>query len=228
MKNICLASEEKVGPSFSVQGMVEARNKTRLAIEKIASQIKPGMIEEDAVEMAKDILANMGLELTWHPTRVRFGCNTVKSMLEDSQKGIQLKEEDIFFIDIAPRHEFWEGDGGKSFQIGENARYTQCARDAEVLFHDVRKVWERQKLSGQQLYEYADAQALKMGWILNHDLPGHRISDFPHAAIHNGSLEDYSKVPSPMRWILEIHLLDKSRKFGAFFEDMLLNDSYYS
>jgi hypothetical protein len=30
-----------------------------------------------------------------------------------------------------------------------------------------------------------------------------------------------------MRWILEIHLLDPQRRFGAFFEDMLLDDADY-
>jgi hypothetical protein len=31
-----------------------------------------------------------------------------------------------------------------------------------------------------------------------------------------------------MRWILEIHLLAPDRSFGAFYEDMLLDDSDYS
>jgi hypothetical protein len=66
-----------------------------------------------------------------------------------------------------------------------------------------------------------------MGWELNFDLPGHRVSDFPHAAIHTGSLADFDQAPSAMRWILEIHLRDPQHRFGAFFEDMLLEDSFY-
>jgi hypothetical protein len=31
-----------------------------------------------------------------------------------------------------------------------------------------------------------------------------------------------------MRWILEIHLTDPAGRFGAFFEDMLLEDGYYA
>lgn len=67
-----------------------------------------------------------------------------------------------------------------------------------------------------------------MGRVLNPDLPGHRVSDFPHAAIHTGSLSDYPDHPSSMRWILEIHLNDPQGRFGAFFEDMLLEDAYYA
>ena len=70
-------------------------------------------------------------------------------------------------------------------------------------------------------------QARAMGWELNFDLPGHRVSDFPHAAIHTGSLAELAISPSEMRWILEIHLRDPQGRYGAFFEDMLLDDAHY-
>jgi hypothetical protein len=53
------------------------------------------------------------------------------------------------------------------------------------------------------------------------------VSDFPHAAIHTGSLADLAISPSEMRWILEIHLRDPQGRYGAFFEDMLLDDAHY-
>ncbi|MBB3211817.1 Xaa-Pro aminopeptidase [Herbaspirillum sp. Sphag1AN] len=218
---------ERVGPSFSVDGMLLARNKTREAISKIASGIKAGMVEEDAVDMAKTVMSEMGLALSWHPTRVRFGSNTMKPMKVASVPGVMLKENDIFFLDIAPRVEKWEGDGGKSFVIGHNQEYARCAIDAETLFHDVRRIWEKEKLTGAKLYAFADKTAKEMGWELNFDLPGHRVSDFPHATIYTGSLAEFESSPSPMRWILEIHLRDPQGRFGAFFEDMLLEDCYY-
>ncbi|VVE55294.1 (Fe-S)-binding protein [Pandoraea iniqua] len=218
---------ERVGPAFSVDGMLMARHKTRAAIADIAQQVKPGMVEEDAVEMAKGVLVAAGLELSWHPTRVRFGVNTLKPMRQPSAPGVVLGENDIFFIDIAPRFDAWEGDGGASFVVGEHAEQARCAHDAQALFHDVRGKWLRDGVSGQALYAYADDVAKRMGWELNFDLPGHRVSDFPHAAIHTGSLADFETTPSAMRWILEIHLRDPQQRFGAFFEDMLLDDTYY-
>jgi len=83
------------------------------------------------------------------------------------------------------------------------------------------------KPTGAQRYEAARRRAREMGWVLNMDLPGHRVSDFPHAAIHTGALADYQESPSSMRWILEIHLTDPQGRFGAFFEDMLLEDGDY-
>jgi methionyl aminopeptidase len=222
-----LASAERVGPAFSVDGMLLAREKTRDAIRQIAARVEPGMVEEDAVDMAKSILVGSGLALSWHPTRVRFGVNTIKPMKQASVPGVVLQENDIFFIDIAPRVDAWEGDAGASFVVGENAAYKRCAHDAERLFHEVRQVWGKKRLTGQALYAYADETARAMGWELNFDLPGHRVSDFPHATIYTGSLADLEATPSAMRWILEIHLRDPQKRFGAFFEDMLLDDEFY-
>ncbi|WP_420998355.1 M24 family metallopeptidase [Cupriavidus sp. 30B13] len=222
-----VAAAERVGPAFSVDGMLLARDKTRHAIGEIAARVAPGMVEEDAVAMARSVLLDAGLALSWHPVRVRFGGNTIKPMKQASVPGVVLQENDIFFIDIAPRVDAWEGDGGASFTVGHNAAYARCARDAQALFHDVRAVWSKEGLTGHALYEYADRTARKMGWELNFDLPGHRVSDFPHATIYTGSLADLDICPSAMRWILEIHLRDPQHRFGAFFEDMLLGDAYY-
>ncbi|WP_038500467.1 M24 family metallopeptidase [Janthinobacterium agaricidamnosum] len=229
MKSTTIAAEaERVGPAYSDDGMLLARNKTRQAIRAISANIRPGMLEEDAVEMAKKVLTEAGLALSWHPTRVRFGKNTMKPMKQASEPGVILQENDIYFLDIAPRVDSWEGDGGASFTVGNNAEHAQCARDAEALFHDVRHVWHTQKLTGQALYAYADNQARQMGWELNFDLGGHRVSDFPHATIYTGALADAEFAPSAMRWILEIHIRHPEKQFGAFFEDMLLDDSYYA
>lgn len=219
---------ERVGPAFSVDGMLAARNQTRQAIGDIAARVRPGMVEEDAVAMAKQVLIDAGLTLSWHPTRVRFGSNTTLSMRQPSVPGVVLKENDIFFIDIAPRLDAWEGDGGAAFVIGDQADYQRCAQDAEAVFHATRRAWSEQKLSGAALYAFAENEARQRGWELNFDLPGHRVSDFPHAAIHTGSLADFKDVPSAMRWILEIHLRHPDKSYGAFFEDMLLDDRYYA
>lgn len=218
---------ERVGPAFTANGMLLARQRTRDAIRAIASRVQPGMVEEEAVDMAKRVLVDGGMQLSWHPTRVRFGANTTKPMKLASTPGIVLGENDIFFLDIAPRVGAFEGDAGQSFVVGHHPAYQRCADDAARLFHEVRAVWLRERLTGRGLYAFADRTAKSMGWELNFDLPGHRVSDFPHAAIYTGSLADFDADPSALRWILEIHLLDPQRRFGAFYEDMLLTDDHY-
>lgn len=132
------AMAERVGPAFSAEGMLAARVETRKAIAAIAARVSPGMREEEAVTMAKETIAAQGHALSWHPTRVRFGINTIQSMRKPWAPGVVLGENDIFFIDIAPRVENWEGDGGASFVVGHAPELARCAADAEHLFHAMK------------------------------------------------------------------------------------------
>ncbi len=218
---------ERVGANFSVDGMLHVRHLARDALARIAGRIQPGMVEEDAVELAKGILVDAGMTLSWHPTRVRFGSNTTKPMRVASDPGVVLQDNDIFFLDMAPRFDAWEGDIGASFTVGNAPEYARCARDARALFHATRRVWLEQGISGAALYRFASERAQQMGWVLNPALPGHRLSDFPHAALHTGALADFDAPPAPLRWVLEIHLLDPAGRFGAFHEDLLLEDEDY-
>lgn len=218
---------EAVGPEFSEERMLFVRDRVRNAIHEIAARVKPGMVEEDAVEMAKDLLADLGMLKGWHDVYVRFGRNTLKTFGADSDPGVVLGENDIFFIDIGPVWKAWEGDGGDTFVVGEQAEMARCAADARQLFHKLRKAWAVTGISGKALYDLAVEEARTLGWELNMDLSGHRICDFPHEAIYPGPLAEVDFKPAPLLWVLEIHIRDPQGRFGAFFEDMLLGDSYF-
>jgi Xaa-Pro aminopeptidase len=218
---------ERVGAAFTTEKMLAVRKMTRSAIHEIAARCKPGMVEEDAVEMAKDVLAGYGMVQGWHDVYVRFGTNTTKTFGAPSDPGIVLGEDDLFLIDIGPVFEKWEGDGGDTFVTGSNPLYAKCAADARSLFHLVRKRWET-GATGKALYDYAEAEAKRMGWELNLDLSGHRISDFPHAAVYEGPMNTVDFIPSPLLWVLEIHIRSPDMTFGAFYEDMLLDDSFFA
>jgi hypothetical protein len=229
MTNVALKPNlEDVGAAFTVEKMLFVRDRTRKAIHEIAARVTPGMVEEDAVEMAKDLLTELDMLKGWHDVYVRFGSNTLKTFGAPSDPGVILGENDLFFIDIGPVWEDWEGDGGDTFVVGSNPDMARCAADARKLFHIVRKKWLETGLSGKGLYDFATAEAEAMGWELNLDLSGHRLSDFPHAAVYDGPLAEIDFRPSPLLWVLEIHIRDRDGKFGAFFEDMLLDDSYFA
>ncbi|MFM0027414.1 hypothetical protein PQR70_14240 [Paraburkholderia madseniana] len=87
MTNSAARAAERVGPAFSVDGMLLARQKTRRAIKDISALIKPGMVEEDAVDLARKTLIESGLVLSWHPTRVRFGSNTKSWLVKTEEDG---------------------------------------------------------------------------------------------------------------------------------------------
>ena len=215
-------AEEAVGDNFDIAMMLEARKRTRDAIATIAAGIAPGMVEEDAVAFAQRVLADAGMARGWHGVYVRFGANTLLNFGEPSAPGTVLRENDIFFIDIGPVWEKWEGDGGDTFVVGDDPVMRAAMRDARVLFDRVQNRWRKERLTGTALYDYAAAEAIAMGWTLNLNMAGHRLSDFPHRAIHRGPLAAAPYAPSAGLWVLEIQIRHPTLPISAFYEDLLL------
>lgn len=216
---------EAVGGQYDAAQMLEVRKKTWAAIREIAAGITPGMLEEDAIEWAKDVLAGHGMLRGWHGVYVRFGGNTAKSWSEQSAPGVALGENDIFFIDIGPTWQGLEGDGADTFVVGTHAEMSRCAADARAIFGEVRQRWLASGDTGQQLYDYARAVTERRGWLLNLELSGHRLADFPHAAAFDGTMAEVGFRPSSRLWVLEIHIRHPQHAYGAYFEDLLLDDA---
>ncbi|WP_271195799.1 M24 family metallopeptidase [Pseudomonas turukhanskensis] len=202
--------------------MQYAQQMTWRVIEAIAAQIKPGLRESDAQVIAKQVLAELGMQRIWHPVLIRFGANTLKTFKQRSNGDPQLGANDIFFIDLGVVFGGHEGDAGATFTTGSDSEMQACAAAAKTLFDRVRVHWRTGGVSGQQLYDYAQAQAIEMGWVLNLDIKGHRVSDFPHAIYRGGDLGDFAETPGRGLWILEIQLAHPTRPFGAFYEDLLV------
>jgi methionyl aminopeptidase len=216
-------AQEAVGSHYDSAMMIEARRRTFEAVEAIAARVAPGMIEEAAVEMAQGVLKDLGLLRGWHRVYIRFGPNTLKNYDEPSEPGVVLGEQDIFFVDIGPVWDKWEGDGGDTFVFGDDPEMHRARRDVRVLYDRVRDHWRGGTVSGQALYAFAAAEAERMDWRLNLGLAGHRLSDFPHKAIHQGTLGAAPYAPSAGLWVLEMHIRHPTRPIGAFYEDLLLD-----
>jgi methionyl aminopeptidase len=220
-------SIEATGTRFSIDELLYVRARTRRAVHLIADKVKVGMAEEEAKEVARSILASLGMRRGWHHIIVRCGSNTTKDFMARSKPGVVLKENDIFFIDIGPVFQNCEGDAGDTFVFGDNPDHHRAKRDVRTIWDDVRDVWFDQRITGQQLYHYAEQTAADMGWKLNLDLSGHRLSDFPHSAHYDGSLADVGFRPNPNLWVLEIAIAHPDGGFGAFYEDLLLEDQSF-
>jgi Xaa-Pro aminopeptidase len=218
---------EKTGATFSREGLMTARSNTKKAISLIASAIKPGMMEEEARQMAKETLERLGSNKGWHKILIRFGPNTVKNFEDPSERGVRLGNDDIFFIDIGPVWSGTEGDGGETFVVGENPDpdLSRCAQDTRKIFHTVRNQWLQTGMTGKELYDFAYQTAADLGWVLNMELTGHRLSEFPHSAYYDGTLAAVSIRPSPNLWVLETQIRHPTKSIGGFFEDLLLEDA---
>lgn len=220
---------EKTGASFSVEALMTARKSTKEAIVQIARSIEPEMLEDDARVMAKETLVRLGSRKGWHRILVRFGPNTIKNFRDPSEPGIRLGDGDIFFLDIGPVWGDTEGDGGETFVVGKNPEpeMRRCAEDVKRIFHIVRSQWLQSRMTGKELYDFAYNTAADLGWVLNLDLTGHRLSEFPHSAHYDGTLAAVSIRPSPNLWVLEIQIRHPTKPIGGFFEDLLLEDKDY-
>jgi methionyl aminopeptidase len=222
-----LAELEGNGEKFSLDSLMEVRARTRKAVHLIAEQVQPGMAEEQAKAIARDILQGMGMRRGWHHIIVRCGPNTTKDFMERSEPGVVLGENDIFFIDIGPIYEDTEGDAGETFVFGEDPDHLRAKKEVRLIWDEVRETWFAERITGKELYDHAIEVAAGYGWKLNMDLSGHRLSDFPHSAHYDGPLAEVTFCPNPNLWVLEIAIAHPDRTFGAFYEDLLLEDQSF-
>jgi hypothetical protein len=98
----------------------------------------------------------------------------------------------------------------------------RAVHDVRALFGVARDAWRSEGLTGQGLYDFLTRRAEDLGWRLNLDTSGHRLSDFPHAVRHDGALADIAYPPRSGLWVLEVQIRHPAKPFGAFYEDLLL------
>ena len=217
-----LSNKEAVGERYVLESMRHAQQMTWIAIGQIASRIVPGMHESEAVALGKQILGELGMDRIWHPLLIRFGANTLKTFKQRSEGDPVLGTDDIFFIDMGVVWQGHEGDAGQTFTTGNDPHMMACAEAARELFRRIERRWREERVDGVALYRYASEQAEAMGWVLNLDIKGHRVSDFPHAIHRGGDLGDFGQYPNTGLWILEIQIVHPQLPYGAFYEDLLI------
>jgi len=218
---------EGTGPAFTVTGFLDMRSRTRSAVHAIAEQITPGMSEEQAKELARETLKDMDMRRGWHHIIVRCGPNTTKDFMDRSEPGTVLRDDDILFVDIGPVWGDFEGDAGDTFVLGDNPDHLKAQHDVHEIWEIVRAKWFTERITGVGLYEFANETTQSFGWKLNLDLSGHRLSDYPHSAHYDGPLAEIELAPSPGLWVLEIAIAHPDGTFGAFYEDLLLEDQSF-
>jgi CDP-4-dehydro-6-deoxyglucose reductase len=215
---------EKVGPRYSLDGMLAAREQSVRALAAIASQLKVGMTTAQALEMANEQLQAMGASHTWHPTYIRFGDDTVRTPRQGIDPERRLRATDIAVVDLGPVWDGYEGDYGDTFVFGEHPLHQACVKALHEVFDETRDAWHR-GLTGRELYDFAEHSAIAKGWRLERNLAGHRIADFPHALFGQDKLAELEIVPSEMVWVLEIQLCHPTEAVGGFFEDILIGEN---
>lgn len=220
------SNPEGVGEKFSIKGMLSAREKTKEAVQRIGAKIEVGMTAGEAIELANRELQVMGMDRHWHAPLIRFGEETLKGFRQPVDQAQSLDDDDIYFVDLGVIWDGLEGDAGDTFVAGKDEQKAACAQAARDIWHSVADHWRKSKATGSALHDFAAQEAGRRGWNFNHDILGHRLSDFPHAIYKAGWLSDFERPPTAGLWILEIQISHPELPYGAFYEDLLIDDSF--
>ncbi|HEY6900784.1 MAG TPA: M24 family metallopeptidase [Puia sp.] len=216
--------------------LVEAEQKAEIlfATAEDRGLITPGKTErqlnEDLFALAKELF---GIEKYWHKRIVRSGPNTLQPY-DENPPNLTLQSDDILFFDFGPIFEDWEADFGRTYVIGSDPVKTRLKNDIETAWHE-GKAWfgQQTRLTGAEFYAYAVELAKKYGWTYGGEIAGHLIGQFPHERLEKGNYGLYVHPENhndmfapdaegrPRHWILEIHFVDRDRRIGGFFEQLL-------
>lgn len=218
---------EQTGAKFNLKTYFKARTACIDLVAKIARQVAVGMNEADGQELIKSEFAKIGVTKFWHPPKFRVGSETLKTFRDWPDQNIRLKSYDMFFLDVGPIIDDHEADYGESFVLSPNdiksENYLELAKKAEIIWEETAREWKESKLSGLELFKYAERLALSLECILNPIMAGHRLGDFPHALFSKDRLFEMDFAPAENLWVLEIHIRSPKLERGAFFEDILIS-----
>jgi Xaa-Pro aminopeptidase len=196
--------------------------------------IRPGISEVEASDAIRDLAADMfGVDRHWHKRIVRAGPNTLQPYRKNPPNR-EIAADDIAFADFGPVFEAWEADFGRTFVLGGDPVKARLRDDLPVVWAAGREYFESQPgVTGEQLYAHMTGLAAQAGWEFGGEIAGHLVGQFPHEKIAGDHIESYIAPGSgqPMRradrggldchWILEVHLVDRERQIGGFYEELL-------
>jgi len=200
-----------------------------------AGLIAAGRSEHD---VERDIYAlaerSFGVTQHWHKRIVRSGINTLR-IASDDPPVLEIGTDDTVFLDLGPVFGEWEADVGRTYAIGDDPAKQRLCQDLPRIFDELKQYFDTHPdVTGAELYAVAQNAAQASCWLWGGAIAGHIVGQFPHALIP-GDKDTYRVSPANetrMRdpnargetkyWILEVHLVDPERRFGGFYERLLV------
>ena len=196
--------------------------------------IVPGETERVVSDRIRDLGAELfGTDRHWHKRVVRSGENTLAPYAANPPDRV-IGADDVVFVDLGPIFAEWEADVGRTFVLGDDPVKARLCDDLPRIWEAGRAHFEAHpQISGAELYAHVVGLAEAAGWELGGPHSGHLVGEFPHEFVDGERVESYIAPGSdhPMRrldpsgrrchWILEVHLVDRERRIGGFFEQLL-------
>ena len=196
--------------------------------------LQPGLTERDInaaiFSLGKELF---GTETHWHKRIVRAGANTLEPY-DENPPNLTIGTDDILFVDLGPVFEDWEADFGRTFVLGGDPLKHKLKHDVGAAFAEGKQYFKQHpEITSSALYAFACSLAKTYGWEFGGSIAGHLIGQFPHERIPNDKVSLYVHPRNDLlmrsvdangrqrHWILEIHFVDRARRIGGFYEELL-------
>jgi Xaa-Pro aminopeptidase len=225
-----------VDESVRVARLLEAQDMAARLFDEVTKRqlIRPDVTERALSDEIRDLAETMfGITRHWHKRIVRAGENTLETFRDNPPDRV-IAPDDIVFLDFGPIFEDWEADFGRTYVLGDDARKLALADALPAVWEAGRDHFRRHPdITGAELFDHVVGLSREHGWEFGGVIAGHLVGQFPHEKIDGADIESYVAPGSngPMRrkdrsgneshWILEVHLVDPSRTFGGFYEELL-------
>jgi Xaa-Pro aminopeptidase len=219
-----------------IAALRDAEDKAVLLFEEAIRRglVVAGVGERELSDQIRDLANEMfGVRKFWHKRIVRSGVNTLEPYRSNPPDRI-LSADDILFFDFGPIFEDWEADVGRTHVLGDDEHKHRLAADLPVIWRQARVHFRSTPdITGDELFRHVLALLAARGWGHGARHAGHLVGEFPHERIEDDQVTSYITTGNdqPMRrldaggqpchWILEVHLTDRDRGFGGFFEQLL-------
>ena len=216
--------------------LVEAQSKAAELFTAVTEVgiLRPGVLDSEASGAIRALAAErFGVTRHWHKRIVRSGPNTLRPYQEDPPDRT-MTDDDIVFADFGPVVGQWEADFGRTWVLGDDPAKLRLRDDLSDVFTAGRRFFDGlPAITGEQLHAEMARLADARGWVLGNFHCGHLVGEFPHQNFDGDRLESMIAPGNtkPMRrtdpsgrvahWILEVHLIDRERQIGGFYEQLL-------
>jgi Xaa-Pro aminopeptidase len=216
--------------------LIAAQNKAELLFQQIEERglVRTGISEKELNDQVNQLASELlGIKKYWHKRIVRAGANTLCPYRENPPN-LTIHEGDTVFFDFGPIFEQWEADFGKTYLLGKDPEKQKMIADLETIFQESKRHFEEnEEINGSEFYNFIVNRCAQHGWVYGGPHAGHLIGEFPHERELGENSTNYICAENVTRmrapdikgnkryWILEIHLVNPEKTYGAFFEDLL-------
>jgi Xaa-Pro aminopeptidase len=222
--------------AMRVSRLLDAQDKAAELFAAVENRgiIAPGVREVAASNAIRDLAMELfGVRRHWHKRVVRAGPNTLHPYSKNPPDRV-IADDDIVYCDFGPIFEQWEADFGRTYVVGDDPLKHRLCNDLPMLFDAGRDHFAASPdITGAELFDHVVALSRDRGWEWGGTIAGHLVGEFPHdaaegAAVHSRIMPGSTRpmrgldgAGRPCHWILEIHIVDRDREIGGFYEELL-------